>query len=162
MKKAVLSVDPGLTTGICFITWSGVEGEDPVIELSVEALENEVAGHLRKSLVGWENYDEFLVVCERFVINAQTVRNSQAPYSLEQIGLLKQVCRDSEYPVDKISFQAPVDAKNMFPNKALKTLKLWHVGGAGHALDAIRHALLALVRAYRWIPRVLLDTVETN
>jgi hypothetical protein len=55
-----------------------------------------------------------------------------------------------------------VDAKNMFPNKALKILKFWHVGGAGHALDAIRHALLALVRTYRWIPRALLDTAESN
>jgi hypothetical protein len=160
--KAVLSVDPGLTTGFCFIAWSGVDGEDPQIQETAELSEADLAPKVRSFLSNWTDYEEFIVVCERFVINAQTVRNSQAPYSLEQIGSLKQICRDVEYPVDKILFQAPVDAKNMFPNKALKILKFWHVGGAGHALDAIRHALLALVRTYRWIPRALLDTAETN
>jgi hypothetical protein len=160
--KAVLSVDPGLTTGFCFIEWSGVVGEDPKIRETSELSEEDFAPKVRSFISDWEDYKEFIVICERFVINAQTVRNSQAPYSLEQIGSLKQICRDAGYPVDKIVFQAPVDAKNMFPNKALKTLKFWHVGGAGHALDAIRHALLALVRTYRWIPRALLDTAESN
>ena len=157
--KAVLSVDPGLATGVCFILWTGAEGEDPVIKLSAELSEEEFAPQIRECMGDWESYEEFTVVCERFVINAQTVRNSQAPYSLEQIGSLKQICRDHGYPVDKILFQAPVDAKNMFPNKALKTLGFWHVGGAGHALDAIRHALLAIVRLHKWIPRLLLDNV---
>jgi hypothetical protein len=160
--KAVLSVDPGLTTGVCFMTWSGVEGEDPIIEFSVEADEESYATHLRDYMDKWETYESFHVVCERFTINAQTVRNSQAPYSLEQIGILKQVCRDYGYLVSDIKFQAPVDAKNMFPNKALKTLQLWHVGGAGHALDAIRHAALLMVRVHKWIPRALLDSAQNN
>lgn len=158
--KAVLAVDPGLTTGVCFVTWSGGLDEDPLIELSVEADEEHYVTHLRDYLEDWERYESFAVVCESFTINAQTVRNSQAPYSLEQIGILKQTCRDYGYPVEDIKFQAPVDAKSMFPNKALKTLKLWHVGGAGHALDAIRHALLFIVRKYKWIPRALLQNIE--
>lgn len=160
MKKAVLAVDPGLISGVCFITWSGVEGEDPVIEHSVETDAEEYASHIRDSLQKWETYDSFAVVCERFVINAQTVRKSQAPYSLEQIGVLKQLCRDFGFPVENISFQSPVDAKNMFPNKALKTINLWHVGGAGHALDAIRHGLLYMVRKFKWVPRALLANIE--
>ena len=155
--KAILAIDPGLTSGICFITWSGLEGEDPVIELSVEASEEEYVSHIRDYLEKWETYEAFDVACERFTINAQTVRNSQAPYSLEQIGILKQVCRDFGYPVENIKFQAPVDAKNMFPNKALKVLGLWHVGGAGHALDSIRHGVLLMVRKHKWIPRALLE-----
>jgi hypothetical protein len=91
------------------------------------------------------------VACERFTITAQTVRNSQAPYSLEQIGVLKHLCRESGHSVDAISFQAPVDAKRMFPNEVLRGLGIWHRGGAGHANDAIRHALLALVRQ-KWVP----------
>jgi mRNA-degrading endonuclease HigB of HigAB toxin-antitoxin module len=160
--KAVLAVDPGLTSGFCFIVWSGNIEDDPKILSTVELKENEYATHIRKYMESWEDYTDFFVVCERFVINAQTVRNSQAPYSLEQIGALKQICRDSGYPVEKIVFQSPVDAKNMFPNKALKILEKWHVGGAGHALDAIRHALLTLVRTYRWVPRLLLDNLESN
>jgi hypothetical protein len=160
MKKAVLAVDPGLISGVCFITWSDVAGEDPVIEYSVETDAEKYAGYIRGSLQKWETYDFFAVVCERFVINAQTVRKSQAPYSLEQIGVLKQLCRDSGFPVAGISFQSPVDAKNMFPNRALKTLEFWHVGGAGHALDSIRHGLLYMVRKFKWIPRALLTNIE--
>lgn len=160
--KAVLAVDPGLVTGVCFLLWSGQDGDDPVIKETAEVKEEDFGFKMQEYLDGWERYDEFTVVCERFVINAQTVRNSQAPYSLEQIGVLKHVCREVEYPVENIAFQAPVDAKNMFPNKALKELGQWHVGGAGHALDAIRHALLTAVRAYRWIPRVLLENLENN
>jgi len=160
--KAVLAVDPGLTSGICFVTWSGNSHDDPTIEFSVESDEETYSTHLRDYLEMWETYESFTVACERFTINAQTVRNSQAPYSLEQIGILKQTCRDYGYPVEDIKFQAPVDAKNMFPNKALKTLGLWHVGGAGHALDALRHAALLLVRKYKWIPRALLDSPKNN
>ena len=100
-------------------------------------------------------YDNVLVVCERFVITAQTVRNSQAPFSLEQIGVLKHMCRVKEYDPEKIIFQSPVDAKTMFPNDALKKLGTWHKGGEGHANDAIRHALLKLVKI-GWKPLVLL------
>jgi hypothetical protein len=98
----------------------------------------------------------FYVACESFVINAQTVRNSQAPYSLEQIGVLKHLCRRAGYDPSNIAFQAPVNAKNMFPNPALKKVDMWHRGGEGHALDAIRHGLLRLVKA-GWKPTALLE-----
>jgi hypothetical protein len=101
-------------------------------------------------------HKSFVVVCERFTINAQTVRNSQAPYSLEQIGVLKHLCREAGYSVDDIIMQSPADAKAMFPNEALKKVGTWHVGGEGHANDAMRHALLRLVKT-GWKPKVLLD-----
>jgi hypothetical protein len=44
----------------------------------------------------------------------------------------------------------------MFPNEALKKLEYWHRGGAGHALDAIRHGLLYLAKN-GWTPRKLLQ-----
>lgn len=153
---AVLAVDPGKASGITLITWTGNPDDIPVIVFSEEAQAEDFAQWIRRGLAGWEVYSSFKVACERFVINAQTVRNSQAPYSLEQIGVLKQLCREDNYPVDSIVFQAPVDAKNMFPNPALKTLGTWHRGGEGHALDAIRHGLLALARGAKWIPRALL------
>jgi hypothetical protein len=162
MKRAVLSVDPGLTSGVCFITWNGENTSDPEIVYSGELLPEDYAEPIRGYVKFWKDYDDFHIACERFVINAQTVRNSQAPYSLEQIGILKEICRDYGFPVENIKFQAPVDAKNMFPNKALKILKLWHVGGGGHALDAIRHALLVMVRLYKWIPRALLEISDNN
>lgn len=155
MSIAVLSIDPGKMTGISLVSWTGEEGDDPVIVLSCEVDEASCADTIEEALKMKDDFETFKVVCEKFTITAQTVRNSQAPYSLEQIGVLKHLCRQYGYPVESITFQAPVDAKNMFPNTALKTIGIWHRGGAGHALDSLRHALLYLVRM-RWIPKAIL------
>ncbi len=156
MSHIVLAVDPGKATGVALLSWSGNPDETPERLYSTECQPDSFANDVLIGLADWKRYENFKVVCERFVINAATARNSQAPYSLEQIGVLKHLCRENGYPVENIIFQAPVDAKNMFPNKALQTIGTWHKGGEGHANDAIRHGLLALVRS-RWIPRVLLD-----
>jgi hypothetical protein len=157
MRIAVLGVDPGKTTGVAFVTWGGDHDVNPTVVWSDEVDETAFASRVREALVVGPSYDIFVVTCERFIINAQTVRNSQAPYSLEQIGVLKHLCRENDYDPEKIKFQAPVDAKNMFPNPALKKLETWHKGGDGHALDAIRHALLCLAKQ-SWIPRALLKS----
>jgi hypothetical protein len=161
MNHCVLAIDPGKTTGVAFLEWSGDPDESPVRKYSGELSADEFAPVIRQFLDSWKTYGYFQVVCERFIINAQTVRNSQAPFSLEQIGVLKQLCRDHSYPVDGIKMQAPVDAKNMFPNPALKTIGTWHVGGEGHANDAIRHGLLHLVKM-KWIPKDLLQRKNTD
>jgi hypothetical protein len=95
-------------------------------------------------------------VCERFVINAQTVKNSQAPYSLEQIGVLKYLLLSNGLNPELIRMQLPSNAKIMFDNASLKKLGYWHKGGAGHALDAIRHGLLHLTKN-GWTPLRLLQ-----
>lgn len=156
MSIVILSVDPGKATGVGLVSWSGNPDDLPERLLSMEPQPEEFANSIRIAMNGWKEYDVFKIVCERFTINAQTVRNSQAPYSLEQIGVLKHLCREAGYPVENIIFQTPADAKNMFPNKALQAVGVWHKGGEGHANDALRHALMALVRQ-KWIPRVLLD-----
>jgi hypothetical protein len=149
----ILAVDPGKTSGVARLSWSGVLAEAPIVDYSAELSDELFAGEIKKL---FEHNDElFFVCCESFIINAQTVRNSQAPYSLEQIGVLKHLCREIGYDPKDIAFQAPVNAKNMFPNPALKILNTWHKGGDGHANDAIRHALLRMVKA-GWVPRELL------
>jgi hypothetical protein len=153
---AILSVDPGKATGIALITWSGGADDLPVKVYSMESQPEDFASDVRAMMAQYKNSPSFKVVCERFIINAATVRNSQAPYSLEQIGVLKHLCREDGYSPEGIWMQNPVDAKNMFPNNALKKVGTWHVGGEGHANDAIRHALLALAKQ-GWVPRVLLD-----
>lgn len=159
MTIAILAVDPGKTSGIALVIWGGGPDDKPQLVVSEEVTAEMYASVIESALLtaGFES-DKIIMVCERFVINQQTVRNSQAPYSLEQIGVLKHLCRVARFapPPEDIKFQAPVDAKNMFPNPALKKLEVWHRGGEGHALDAIRHALLALTRQ-GWIPRALLD-----
>jgi hypothetical protein len=155
MNKLIISIDPGKTSGFCLVTWTGKQENLPILERSSELLEDNFASDIKVALAMTKWY-EITVVCERFTITAQTTKNSQAPYSLEQIGVLKHLCREAGYDPDKIVFQSPVDAKNMFPNPALKKIGTWHVGGAGHANDAIRHALLRLTKT-GWVPRILLS-----
>jgi hypothetical protein len=150
----ILSVDPGKASGIALLKWSEVKEEKPVIDFSVEVGPEAFAQMIDVGLMNV--HANFHVVCERFTINAQTVRNSQAPYSLEQIGVLKHLCRVKGYNPESIIFQSPADAKNMFPNEALKKVGIWHKGGEGHANDALRHALLKFVKS-GWMPRDLLD-----
>jgi hypothetical protein len=154
MHRYVLAIDPGKTTGMAL--FSHQMGSEPLLEWSKELEQDEVAEAVRGVLWAPDKRFHLDVVCERFVINAQTVRNSQAPYSLEVIGIVKQCLKDNGRPMDDIFFQAPADAMTMFDNKKLKKLDYWHVGGGGHALDAIRHALLRCVKI-GWKPVRLLS-----
>lgn len=150
----VLGVDPGKASGLAVVEWDKESGGTPVLRYSLETQPESFGDDL---LVAFKEKadSEFIVACESFVINAQTVRNSQAPWSLENIGVLKYICRINDYDPLKIAFQAPVNAKTMFPNQALQRIGIWHRGGDGHANDAIRHALLRLVKA-GWKPVELL------
>lgn len=145
----ILSVDPGKTTGVALFSWE-LEGEPKLID-SNEVDFSGYAKFLRDKFDEHSEEPEFHVVCERFTINAQTVRNSQAPFSLEKIGVLKQILLDYGLTIDSLHMQSPADAKAMFDNAKLKKLEYWHRGGEGHALDAIRHGLLYMVRL-GWSP----------
>lgn len=151
MRRRVLAVDPGLATGMCCFYWD--LGEEPVLEWSAEVDEDMYANPIRYE---FSQHPKLEVACERFIINAETAKKSQAPYSLELIGVLKQIVRDQGLPVSHITLQAPVDAKKLFPNTALKKLGYWHVGGGGHALDSIRHGLLYMAKN-GWKPTRLLQ-----
>lgn len=160
MSRYILAVDPGKATGLSYFVWDkNLDDGEPVMLWSMEVQQEEYAEPIREvfNAVLRETGDvrDVDVVCERFTINAQTVRNSQAPYSLEQIGILKQIMLDYGRKPDEIYFQSPADAKAMFDNPKLKKLGYWHVGGEGHALDSIRHGLLRLVKS-GWVPTKLL------
>ena len=149
--RHILSVDPGKATGMAL--FSIEQGQEPVMLWSGEFQQEEYAKPIRETLAQWPDAD---VVCERFTINMQTVKNAQAPYSLEQIGILKQCLIDIGRKPEDIYFQSPADAKAMFDNSKLKKLEYWHKGGEGHALDAIRHGLLRCVKV-GWKPIRLLQ-----
>ena len=155
MARMILAVDPGKASGIACFTWE--RNEEPTLRWAGEYQPAEYVVPLRtavgEALIEGYNLE---IVCERFTINAQTVRNSQAPYSLEQIGVLKQVMRDAGIDENLLKFQSPGDAKRMFPNDAIRKLDYWYKGGEGHALDAIRHGLLYLAKN-GWTPLRLLQ-----
>jgi len=155
MSKLVLSVDPGKASGIALFAFS--EDQDPELIWSGEYQQEEYAKPIRQALGdAFARGIQIEIVCERFLISMQTVKNAQAPYSLEQIGILKQCIMDMGMAPDDIYFQSPADAKAMFTNEKLKKLGYWHKGGEGHALDAIRHGLLRLVKS-GWKPVKLLE-----
>jgi len=155
MTKLILAVDPGKATGMALFSFD--VGQEPELVWSIEVQQHEYAAPIRAALELASLSDiEIHVVCERFTINAQTVKNTQAPYSLEQIGILKQCLMDVGRSADDVKFQSPADAKAMFTNEKLKKLEYWHRGGEGHALDAIRHGLLYMVRL-SWKPLRLLQ-----
>lgn len=149
--RYILSIDPGKATGMALFTLE--DKQEPVLVWSGEYQQEEYAKPIRETL---SLYPQTEVVCERFTINAQTIKNSQAPFSLEQIGIAKQCLIDAGRKPDEIVFQSPADAKGMFDNKKLKKLEYWHKGGEGHALDAIRHGLLRCVKV-GWRPLRLLQ-----
>lgn len=149
--RYVLAVDPGLATGMCL--FSMIPGEEPILLGSWEVQMIEFAVQVRKIFAEYENVE---VVCEKFTITMETAKKSQAPYSLEMIGILKLLMSDAGYDPAGLPLQLPTDAKNMFPNPALKKLGYWHRGGEGHALDSIRHGLLFLVKTH-WKPARLLQ-----
>ncbi len=153
--KMVLAVDPGKTTGVALFTYA--PGSEPELLWSTEVTQLEYAAQVRSAIATAAARGlELEVACERFTINAQTVKNTQAPFSLEQIGILKQCLMDVGRAPDDVYFQAPADAKALFSNPKLKKLEYWHRGGEGHALDAIRHGLLHIVKM-GWKPIRLLQ-----
>jgi hypothetical protein len=154
MSSYILALDPGKLTGVALLRReAGVV--DPILEGSWELQQDEIAPIVRDIIWNPIIKNDIDIVCERFIINAQTVRNSQAPYSLEVIGILKQCLFDNGKTAEEIYFQAPANAMAMFTNEKLRKLGYWHRGGAGHALDAIRHALLRAVNS-GWKPVGLL------
>ena len=151
MTRYVLAIDPGKTTGMAL--FSIKNGDDPELLWSGE---EEFVGFADKTRMIFMQYTDLELVCEKFTINLQTAKNSQAPYSLECIGALKLILLDRNRDPESLKFQIPANAMNMFPNPKLKKLEYWHRGGGGHALDAIRHGLLYMVTT-GWTPRKLLQ-----
>lgn len=140
MTIHILAVDPGLKTGVAAFSF---ENKEPTLLYTAELDMHELAPLVRSAL---EKYPDLHVVCEKFTITAQTAKLSQAPYSLELIGVLKQCMRDVGRSETEIAIQTPADAKAMWDNAKLKKVGLWHKGGAGHALDAIRHGALYMIK----------------
>lgn len=126
----VLAVDPGKVTGYA-IWYDGhrVEGE----------LDGSKFLHKAVGLI--ENGELDFVACERFIISAQTGRLSQAPWSLEQIGVLRFTCERHDV---QFTLQNAGDAKRFATDERLDYLGWGRSLGAGHSRDAQRHLLLFL------------------
>jgi hypothetical protein len=137
----VYAIDPGLASGVALLN---VPDDGEIEKMGSWEMEPyETMSNTELVIKRYKDWD-LRVVVERFTITAETGKKSQAPFSLEIIGAIKYICRVNEMPEPVL--QMPVDAKNFAPNPRLKALDLWHRGGHGHALDALRHGLLYAVK----------------
>lgn len=141
----VLAVDPGLATGIALVEMR--DGAPSVLascEVSVLDVEAKLLEYL--DAVDGDGFftPALLPVIEKFTITQKTAQNTQAPWSLEVIGITRNtIWRERKL---EMIMQRPDEVMALITNKRLHAVECWHRGGAGHANDAIRHALFALYR----------------
>jgi hypothetical protein len=138
----IFAIDPGLATGVAHMY---VDDDKKLTLLEAAELSMFETGEwLDMRLFRTQpEQPNVHVVCERFTISAQTATKSQAPWSLETIGMVRWLAH--EYNIEHVTLQTPSDAKGFAPNPRLKAMGLWHKGGEGHALDAIRHGVVFAV-----------------
>ena len=128
----ILALDPGKTTGAVMIEWAGEVPPDPVLVWSAQIAFDGISVFLDEHIASGLD----LLVMERFVISDRTVRSSRQMEPLTVLGGATIFAQLRGIPV---RMQAASDAKNAFPNEALRR---WSIKGP-HAKDAMRHALLA-------------------
>lgn len=138
-RKFALAVDPGKRSG-----WALFDTEtDRISGGELDFLETAALIHT----TGAEYGPELAIISEAFLITNQTVKNTQATWSLELIGVARYVAQ--AYTMQDLILQAPSSAKRFSSDARLKALG-WHVPGQGHANDAKRHLLLYLVERGWW------------
>jgi len=123
-------IDPGFTTGIVHLYSNGTFSAD---ELGFDKISNALLN------VGDSYREKAVFVAESFRITVQTPKNTQAPWSLELIGVARAVSR--LYTGRDLVLQDPSAAKRFASDVRLKHMG-WHTPGKGHANDAARHLLL--------------------
>jgi hypothetical protein len=146
----IFAVDPGLISGVALFELT--DAQNLQLLNSDELTWQDLGYYCESTFMGKPS--GLAVVGERFTITKETAKNSQAPWSLQCLGMVQWL--SYYYEVADYVLQSPADAKTMFPNPRLKTMGYWHKGGEGHALDAIRHGLLYAVKKARWRSPALL------
>lgn len=150
MTKYLFSCDPGKMTGTALFDIT----EEPTLLWAEEWGEDEFYGKLENVFKYYSLAEdaELEVVCENFIITVQTAKLGAGPWSLKYIGAISYLGAIHDV---KVTLQQPAQ-KEFAPNDKLRALGLWHKGGGGHALDALRHAVIYLVMNHRWRPDNLL------
>lgn len=144
----MIGIDPGKVTGIVVVEVA----EDGSVEV-LEAHQlpvTETMLWVRRELA---NEPPDLVGLESFIITARTAKLSRQPDALELIGVVKAcilfALTDNGVEIP-LSMHSPSDAKTVWSDERLKKHDLYMLA-AGHAKDALRHALLATERTGRSI-----------
>lgn len=149
----MLAIDPGLATGLGLLDISDKEEPKKIWtkEVGITEFYDLVPGVIEEySKLGLE------VVCENFIITVATAKKSQSPWSLNLIGIVQYFCY-----IHNIPLYLPKPSEREFTsNDMLRHFGLWHVGGAGHANQAMRHAFAYLVRGNKGLAKKVLGMIE--
>lgn len=153
----IAAIDPGKISGIVVAEFIDLTGRIDAITAPdtrlIESSEIEFPAMLDWCESVFPLVDQIAI--ENFLITPQTGKNSQAPWSLMGIGVAVSVAMRTEKPY---TLQKPSDAISLVSNDLLRSVKLWHRGGAGHANDALRHAVLLAIRKGWRSPNLVVDT----
>lgn len=156
MTNLLISIDPGKASGFAVLDYTNLN--DVKILYSGELDQMQTVSEVDTLFTDAEDPSDYEIVMEKFTITAQTGKNTNAEnWSPEIIGAVRYLAWR-----EGVSFseQTPAMAKNFVPNDRMKNIGIWHVGGEGHARDALRHAVLYLVDRKGWRPSGLLATDE--
>lgn len=127
----ILALDPGKTTG-----WAQLH----VKTREFSAGQDQFQENCDRVWTLAEHYGEDLwLVSEAFIITVQTAKNTQAPWSLNLIGVYKYA--SLRFCGRELAQQTPAMGKSFGTDAKLKAMGWWQTGGLGHANDAGRHLI---------------------
>lgn len=163
MKHTILfSCDPGKASGVALFDITGIrDGYAPQKIWSGEWDEKDFYRKMHDLFESYralsDQYD-FEVVCENFIITVAGAKLKPGPWSLNYIGALDYYCTIYGIP---FALQQP-SQKDFATDAKIKALGFDkdQKKGAGHAYDAIRHAIIYMVMKYQWRPPEMLDANE--
>lgn len=150
MASKLLGIDPGKATGLVLIDTS--DPENPIPMYSGELDVSQFYGKMESYFT--EFGEQLHVVIEDFKITPQTGKLSDAPWSLNLIGVTQYFCW--RYAVG-LTVQKPAE-KPFASNPRLHAVGFWHKGGGGHANDAFRHAMIYLANQNpQWVRKLIVS-----
>lgn len=150
-RSLLLAVDPGKLSGFVVLDVTKVPSEGPEILVAEEYEQQLTAAFIHWWLATGEVTS---VVMEDFIITVETAKKTETRYSLELIGVGRYFSTLYNIP---FTLQTPAAAKSFVSNDRIRSLGLWVRGGMGHHKDAMRHAILHLVKDCEWRPSELLS-----
>jgi hypothetical protein len=128
----LLSFDPGGTTGVAYGEYDDTTGYKLIWH-------NQIQGSLKGFLdFHWDQLEPLKIdqiVCESFTLREGVYGADLSPVYI--IGALEAL-----YPTTEIIYQAPL-LKPLCDDTRLKAMDLY-TPGRGHAMDAVRHAIIYL------------------
>jgi hypothetical protein len=146
--KTIISVDPGGTTGFGIAKLNG--GDLTPVRFGQDGDQGHFLGTVWNTLQRDEA--DCIVVCESYIITAETLRKSRQTAPLEIIGALRWM---AGHFGAHFELQRPADAKRLATDQRLKNIGWWN-GSQGHANDAARHLFLWGCR-YRYVNPIEVD-----